>query len=328
MGAQQAWAAGVTGHGVRVAVLDGGFDLDHPDLAPNINMALSKDMTGEGLEYTLSDTFSHGSHVAGTIAAADNGFGTIGIAPSAELILVKVLGDEGSGSFGDVIAGIYHAASVDADVINMSLGAMIPRQGGNYPSEYPGDARYVSQLANAVGKAITYATQQGTTVIVSAGNDGLDLNGDGGMVRFNTGMPNAIGISAAAPMNWAGDVDGRDTLYPASYTNYGTSMVEFAAPGGDWVYPGEESCTVAGLQRPCWVFDLVFSTGNNGWYWSAGTSMAAPHAAGIAALIISKNGGKMSPTQVVAAMRKVGLDLGKPGADDFFGRGGLVRSGY
>lgn len=323
VGAQQAWTAGVRGAGARVAVLDTGFDLDHPDLAPNINLALSADMTGEGLQYTLPDPFSHGTHVAGTIAAADNGFGVIGVAPEAELVLVKVLEDAGSGSFADIIAGIYHATSVDADVINMSLGAMIPRWG-----EVPGDARYISALANAVGKAITYATQQGTTVIVSAGNDGLDLDGDGGMVRFNTGMPNAIGISAVAPLNWAGDREGRDTLFPASYTNYGTSMVEFAAPGGDAAYPGNESCTVAGLLRPCWVFDLVFSSGNNGWFWSGGTSMAAPHAAGVAALIISANGGPMSPAQVVSAMRKAGLDLGKPGADDYFGRGGLVQSGY
>jgi subtilisin family serine protease len=321
--AQQAWAAGVRGAGARVAVLDTGFDLDHPDLVPNINLALSADMTGQGLQYTLPDAFSHGTHVAGTIAAADNGFGVIGVAPEAELVLVKVLEDEGSGSFEDIIAGIYYATSVDADVINMSLGAMIPRKG-----DVPGDASEISALANAVGKAITYATQQGTTVIVSAGNDGLDLDGDGGMVRFNTGMPNAIGISAVAPFNWAGDPDGRDTLYPASYTNYGTSMVEFAAPGGDAAYPGEENCTVAGLVRPCWVFDLVFSTGNGGWFWSGGTSMAAPHAAGVAALIISANGGSMKPSQVVAAMRKVGLDLGKPGADDYFGRGGLVQSGY
>ena len=161
VGAQQAWAAGVTGQGVRVAVLDGGFDLDHPDLAPNLNLALSADMTGEGLQYSLPDPFSHGTHVAGTILAADNGIGTIGVAPDAELIAVKVLSDAGSGSFVDVIAGIYHAASVDADVINMSLGVIIPRTS---------DPRGVSQLDVAVSQAVAYAYQQGTTVIVSGGN--------------------------------------------------------------------------------------------------------------------------------------------------------------
>jgi hypothetical protein len=122
-----AWNAGYRGAGARVAVLDTGFDLDHPDLAPNINMALSKDFTGEGLQYSLPDPFSHGTHTAGIVAAADNGFGVIGVAPQAELVLVKVLGDEGEGTFEDVLEGISYAASVDADVISMSFGALFTR---------------------------------------------------------------------------------------------------------------------------------------------------------------------------------------------------------
>ncbi len=326
VGAQNAWNAGVRGQGVRVAVLDGGFDLDHPDLAPNINLALSADFTGEGLEYGLPGPFSHGTHVAGTIAAADNAFGTIGVAPEAELVLVKVLGDSGSGSFADVIAGIYHAAMVDADVMNMSLGATIPRSNKD---QDPGFAAAVSGLANAVSQAMSWARQQGTLVIVSAGNAGSDLDGDRSIVRFNNGLSGAVGISALTTLNWASQIPGEnETLVPASYTNYGTSQVEFSAPGGGYDYPGNEGCVVAGLARPCWVFDFVFSTGNGGWYWSVGTSMAAPHAAGVAALIISENGGSMSPAQVEAQMRMRGLDLGKPGADDYFGRGGQVRSGY
>ncbi|MDH3893564.1 MAG: S8 family serine peptidase, partial [Chromatiales bacterium] len=193
VGAQNAWNAGVRGQGVRVAVLDGGFDLDHPDLAPNINLALSADFTGEGLEYGLPDPFSHGTHVAGTIAAADNAFGTIGVAPEAELVLVKVLGDSGSGSFADVIAGIYHAAMVDADVMNMSLGAVIPRSNKD---QDPGYAADISALANAVSQAMSWARKQGTLVIVSAGNAGSDLDGDGSIVRFNNGLSGAVGISA------------------------------------------------------------------------------------------------------------------------------------
>lgn len=321
--AVEAWNAGVRGQGVRVAVLDTGFDLDHPDLAPNINLALSADFTGEGLQYTLPDTFSHGTHTAGTIAAADNGFGTIGVAPEAELVLVKVLSDEGSGDFGGIIAGIYHAALVDSDVISMSLGTLIPQNGDDEIT-----AAEVAQLRVATARATTFAAQQGAIVIVSAGNDGHDLDGDGSIKRFMTGLPGTYGISATAPIGWATDPENADLDIPAyNYTNYGTSMVEFSAPGGNYVYPGNENCTVAGLTRPCWVLDFVFSTGNGGWYWSVGTSMAAPHAAGVAALIISENGGDMHPAQVAAEMRHRAEDLGPEGTDDYHGHG-AVRSGY
>ena len=324
VGAQQAWENGHRGLGVVVAVLDGGFDLDHPDLAPNIVMA--EDITGQGIEFETScpgNPFSHGSHVAGTIAAADNGLGTIGVAPEASLMLVKVLQEtascSGSGSFADIIEGIFFATENGAHVINMSLGTVIPRQG------LGGDNRFVSELKNAVDKAITYAHLNGTTVIVSAGNAASDLDGgDKGAVRFNTGMSHAVGISALAPLNWAG-TEGGGPLYPASYTNFGTSMVDFSAPGGDTAYPGDDICVVAGLTRSCWVFDLVFSTGNGTWYWSGGTSMAAPHAAGVAALIISETGDSR-PDQVIREMRRRAVDAGKRGRDDFFGHG-IANSG-
>ncbi|MFW6098093.1 MAG: S8 family serine peptidase, partial [Chloroflexota bacterium] len=156
--APEAWNTGHFGAGARVAVLDTGFDTDHPDLAPNINLGLSMDFTGEGLDYTLPDPFSHGTHVAGTIAAADNAFGTIGVAPQAELVLVKVLGDAGSGTFADVISGIVHAADVDADVINMSLGATLLKSGDPDPEEGdPYTAREANELKNAINRAVSYA---------------------------------------------------------------------------------------------------------------------------------------------------------------------------
>jgi subtilisin family serine protease len=87
------------------------------------------------------------------------------------------------------------------------------------------------------------------------------------------------------------------------------------------VYPGNENCTLL-VTRPCWVFDLVFSTGSAGaYYWSAGTSMAAPHVAGVAAIIIGANGGEMKPSAVEKALRASADDLGKPGNDDFYGAG-------
>lgn len=322
--APEAWERGARGEGVRVAVLDTGFDLDHPDLAPNINLALSFNFVpGETLQYALPDPFSHGTHTAGTVAAADNAFGTIGVAPEAELVLVKVLDDEGSGEFDWVISGIYHAANVDADIINMSLGAVLDLRGG---CDDPADpetcytTRDVVELMVAMARATSYANRRGTTVIAAAGNDAINFNRNPWLIALPAMSPHVLGISATTPIGWAVDPE-TDLDVPTSYTNTGTLLVDFAAPGGDVLYPGNENCTVAGLTRPCWVFDLVFSTGNNSWFWAGGTSMAAPHAAGVAALLISENGGDLSPARVRTLLRRYADDLGSRGFDPIYGHG-------
>jgi subtilisin family serine protease len=327
--ATEAWANGVRGAGVKVAVLDTGFDTDHPDLAPNIDPA-SIDLTGEGLVYGLPDPWSHGTHTAGTIAAADNAFGTIGVAPEATLLLVKVLRDSGSGSFADVLDGMVYAVDHGAQVINMSLGGYVPQS-----------------YATSMNHVVNYCFQKGAVIVASAGNDAVDLDHikkgttipdyfgpgldmvfpDASWEHVPSGLYNVISISATAPIGWATDPGNINLDYPAHYTNYGKSGVTFGAPGGDYVYPGNEFCVVGPVFHYCWVFDLVFSTGNNGWYWGAGTSMAAPHASGVAALIISENGGSMKPAQVMTEILKRADDLGKPGKDDYYGLG-RVASGY
>lgn len=330
---QEAWAAGSTGAGVRVFVLDEGFDLTHPDLTPNYNLGLSASFVpGEdaSAQYLLADPFSHGTHVSGTIAAADNAFGTVGVAPDAEIVPVKVLSELlGFGQFDWIIEGILYAADNGADVINMSLGTII-FQGSSKLGE-PGAAAEVAELRVALNKAITYAHQQGATVVVSAGNDGLDLNSPdtASLINFNGYASHAVSISAVGPEGWGVDPN-TDLNQQAFYTNVGPE-VDFAGQGGtvdfDLLASGL-SCTVVGLTRPCYVFDFVFSTGSlNSWYWSIGTSMAAPHAAGVAAIIIGENGGDMHPAQVKAEMRQRAADLGKRGGDDLFGSG-LVTTGY
>jgi subtilisin family serine protease len=333
--APEAWNAGYRGDGARVAVIDTGFDTDHPDLAPNVNFALSKSFVpGEALAYALPGPFSHGSHTAGTIAAADNGLGTIGIAPDAELVLVKGLPDTGCGSDAPILEGIVYAAGIaDADVISMSLGAPLEKSGYLEPGCLPGTAddvwvtaKEVAEARKAWGRAVDYAMGQGATVIASAGNDAMDKDHTNNAIHLPSDTPGVISIAATAPIGWATDPANTYLDNQASYTNYGQSAIDFAAPGGDAAYPGNENCTlgVGSYQRtvPCWVFDLVFSTGSNlnpgvaTYYWSAGTSMAAPHAAGVAAIIIGKNGGSMSPAHVEAALRKSADDLGKPGNDD------------
>jgi subtilisin family serine protease len=314
--AQEAWAAGHRGAGVRVAVLDTGFDLTHPDLAGNINHGLSASFTSEPLQFVGTPEngfFSHGTHTAGTVAALDNGFGVIGVAPSAELVLVKVLGDAGSGSNGDVLAGMIHATNVDADIISMSLGMTFPKWGLH------GENRIIS-IFNRVAM---YARQRGSTIIAAVGNDNLNLDGE--WTVLPGGAAGVVGIAATAPSDWARNPTGSLDLR-ASYSNYGSSAVDLAGPGGDFDLPGEDPCVVGFIAAPCWVFDMTLSTNAGGWTFAAGTSMATPHVAGVAALILGE-GSITTPAQLEAALRARSTDLGQPGNDPFYGAG-RASTGY
>lgn len=143
---------GIKGQGVRVAVLDGGTDVDHPDLAPNLNLDASKSFVpGEGIQYALPNIFSHGAHVEGIIGAADNGVGVIGIAPEVELVHVKVLSDIlRYGLFSWIMQGIYYAADEGVDIINMSFGFLVEKQTGL-------DNSLLVRLKAARCRAIDYA---------------------------------------------------------------------------------------------------------------------------------------------------------------------------
>jgi len=319
--APEAWDAGARGTGVRVAVLDGGLNNTHIDLNGSVDVACSASMV-EGFDFNQDvPGFSHATHVAGIVAARDNSIGTIGIAPGATIIGVKVL-QAGSGSFEDVIEGILYAANPAntpgkegcgrADIINMSLGAtFIPEKED-------------MELLKALDRATTYADKQGVVVIASAGNDGLNLDQAKNVVEIPAQSARVLAISATGPIGFALGATNFSRL--ASYTNFGKSIVELAAPGGDGVLPGEDLCTIAPIVAPCFVFDFVLSLGtlapdNTGYFFAAGTSMAAPAAAGVAALIIEKHGGSLKPAQVEAALRQSADDLGKPGNDPFYGHG-------
>jgi subtilisin family serine protease len=324
--APEAWALGARGTGVRVAVIDGGLNNLHIDLNGSVDVARSasfvpgfafnQDVGGAG-------AFSHATHVAGIIAAQDDGVGTIGVAPGATIIGVKVL-HNGSGSFAAVIAGIVYAATpisqggAGANVINMSLGALFDRQGAG-----------AAHLANAIGRATTYAYQQGVTVVVAAGNNAADLDHTNNLISVPAQSPHVIAVSATGPVGFATGANNADT--PASYTNFGQSAIALAAPGGNDQYrPLTQVCSrprfpAGAVVTNCYVFDFVISPGTlgntGGYFFAEGTSMAAPHVAGVAALIIEHGGGSMHPAWVEAALRASADDLGKPGNDNFYGAG-------
>ncbi|QIB43889.1 S8 family peptidase [Streptomyces aureoverticillatus] len=245
IGAPKAWQAGLDGKGVRIAVLDSGVDATHPDLKGRI--ADEKNFTASP---DTKDRVGHGTHVASTAAGtgAKSGGRFKGVAPGAEVLSGKVLGDDGYGSDSQVIAGMEWAAAQGADVVNLSLGG--------------DDSVGVDPLEDAVNKL---SADKGVLFAVAAGNEGH---------RGSVGSPG----SADAALT-VGAVDGKDKL--ADFSSEGPRVGDGAikpdvtAPGVDITAaaaPGSEMEKELG-QKP------------EGYLTASGTSMATPHVAGAAALL-------------------------------------------
>jgi subtilisin family serine protease len=274
---------------VDIAIIDTGIDLDHPDLkvAGSTNCA----RFGGCLDGGGNDGHGHGTHVAGTAAAMHNNLGVVGVAPGARLWAVRVLNNNGSGWTSWIIAGIdwvtEHADTIE--VANMSLGG----QG----------------FSNAMREAIQESVAQGVVYIVSAGNDSRDIYGSDG--RFGTSddfvpaaYPEVATISAFADSDGSSGGTGPDTSRGpddsfASFSNFSGSVTA----GNPVTSPG------AAIDLMCPGVD-IFSTYRNGQYATfSGTSMASPHAAGLAALWIAQNG-RASDAAGVYTIRQALIDAG------------------
>lgn len=185
---------GVNYSGKKAWIIDSGIDLDHPDL--NVNTSLSK--TYITTVSTADDDNGHGSHVAGTVAAKNDGVGVVGVAAGAELVAIKVLDRRGSGSYDGVIAGVNYVASnaSSGDVANMSLGG---------PTSVALDA------------AILAAANKGIKFALAAGNESTNAN-NSSPARVN--HSNVFTISAM----------GENDVW-AYFSNYGNPPVDYCLPG-------------------------------------------------------------------------------------------------
>lgn len=335
--APEAWATGARGDGVRIAIVDDGLVPFHPDLYLNLNHALSKSFDPfDANPFASPGHPSHSSHVAGVAAAMDNNLGIIGVAPEAEIVGVRVLrwipdagatiGYRSEGKFSWLAAGIVYAADIESDVINISLAGWLDKNGFCSGGECY-TKKEAGELKKLLDRATRYAHKQGAVVIAAAGNNGLDTDQNGQRYVLPAESDKVIAVSATGPVNWISHPN-TDLDQFAPYSNYGKKLVAFAAPGGNPTLAVTDPGCVAPFPLfgvlPCHLFDNIWGPSSSTlfpWTLAAGTSAAAPHVSGVAALIIGQNGGDMQPEQVIQALKKGADDLGAKGKDPYFGDG-------
>jgi serine protease AprX len=305
--AQAAWAQGLDGSGIGVAVIDSGIQ-DIPDLhGKKFEVGYSQDFVGNGTGIG-TDLYGHGSHVAGIIAGSgskSNGANYLytfkGVAPGVDLINLRVLDENGQGTDSQVIAAIETAIRLknlyNIRIINLSVGRGV----------------FESYRLDPLCQAVEQAWAAGIVVVVAAGNEGRNtsLGTDGyGTITAPANDPYVITVGA---MNTMGTPDRTDDV-PASYTSKGPTLWDhFIKP--DVVAPGNRTISlytaneVLARELPDNPVPTSAYTknGNNGrsdtYFYLSGTSMAAPMVSGAAALLLQKNP-KLTPDQVKARFMK------------------------
>lgn len=310
--AEDGWATTNGGRGVNACIVDTGIDSLHQELSPRVTMRANF-VDGET---RADDPNGHGSHVSGTLAGT--GIVVSGVAPRANLMGARVLSAAGSGSETAIIKGINWCVNNGAHVINMSIGGI----------RYTGGYYYYNSL-KIYGEAIKNANDSGVVVVTAAGNDGLELPNPA-KINVPSQVPGTIIVGATGPVtrstaplppNWDPFDPGqvwRSPDYKSYYSNFGTTINVFA-PGGSGgvpindVYrfvnriaqggPNDQVWSVCSGETPQTgsVNSGGVPSGNgscagatNRYIEYAGTSMATPHVAGMAAVLYDALGGTRS----------------------------------
>src|SRR5205809_1888907 len=333
--ADVAWAHALFGSSaVTVFMLDSGIDYLHDDLVGLVDLTRSRDLTGTFLgqvivgrdtlivpfteadtvrklfptRLLITDLLFHGTHTSATVSS--NAVWAAGITSRTTLVAVKVCGYINECPFSSILNGVIYAANNGADVINMSLGG---------PFAKAGNGRFVGLL----DKVFDYARSKSVTIVVAAGNDTTDLDHDGNSYQTFCNTPAVICVAATGPTSQVG-INGPWTNVDAhaDYSNFGRSAINVAAPGGNrstfvWAACSRTSIVV---RTPPPASIPICQTGNF-FVGAQGTSMAAPHVAGTAALLVPILG--RNPGQIKARIQQSADNVAGNGTTPFYGKGRL-----
>lgn len=293
IGAGTVHVSGNTGAGVKIGIIDSGVNYLHPDLKDNFDPAK------RGYDFVQSDNdpmdvYGHGTHVAGTACAGSNGFGVVGVAPNCALYSLRVLNDDGVGSWGATVAALDWAVKNDMQVVNLSLGN----------SKNPG---------TAVKTAFDNAEAAGIVIVAAAGNSGNSA-GKGDNIIYPAKYASVIAVGATT-----NSADNKR----ASFSSTGSTL-ELMAPGVSVFSTWNDSTSYLDPQPTC---DIVVDGACYYYKYGSGTSMASPHVAGVAALVIAagvpdyNHDGLINNRDVRAILQATATDLGTAGKDTQYGYG-------